>query len=57
MFALGKGVKGGIHGDSPDLEDLSQGDIKYKQDFRGVYAEAPDQTGWARRPRDSGRRR
>lgn len=40
MFALGKGVKGGVHGDSPDLEDLSLGDIKYKQDFRGVYAEA-----------------
>lgn len=40
MFALGKGVKGGIHGSSPDLEDLSLGDIKYKQDFRGVYAEA-----------------
>ncbi|UQN07441.1 DUF1501 domain-containing protein [Deinococcus sp. QL22] len=40
MFALGKGVKGGIHGDSPDLEDLSLGDIKYKQDFRGVYAGA-----------------
>lgn len=40
MFALGRGVKGGIHGDSPDLENLSEGDIQYKQDFRGVYAEA-----------------
>lgn len=40
MFALGRGVKGGIHGDSPDLEKLSLGDIIYKQDFRGVYAEA-----------------
>ncbi|GBF07946.1 twin-arginine translocation pathway signal [Deinococcus aerius] len=40
MFAFGKGVKGGIHGDSPDLEDLSDGDIKYRQDFRGVYAAA-----------------
>ncbi|CAM3402144.1 DUF1501 domain-containing protein [Deinococcus saxicola] len=39
MFALGNGVKGGIHGSSPDLEDLSMGDIKYRQDFRGVYAE------------------
>lgn len=44
MFALGKGVKGGVHGSSPDLEDLSDGDIKYKQDFRGVYAAAL--TGW-----------
>ncbi|SMB96245.1 DUF1501 domain-containing protein [Deinococcus hopiensis] len=40
MFALGRHVKGGVHGNSPDLEDLSEGDIKYKQDFRGVYAEA-----------------
>ena len=40
MFALGRGVKGGVHGSSPDLEDLAEGDIKYRQDFRGVYAEA-----------------
>jgi len=40
MFAFGQGVKGGVHGSSPDLEDLSEGDIKYRQDFRGVYAEA-----------------
>ncbi|ADV66366.1 DUF1501 domain-containing protein [Deinococcus maricopensis] len=40
MFALGPGVRGGVHGDSPDLEDLADGDIKYRQDFRGVYAEA-----------------
>ncbi len=39
MFALGRDVKGGIHGDSPDLEHLNQGDVIYKQDFRGVYAE------------------
>lgn len=42
MFAFGKNVKGGIYGDSPDLENLAQGDIKYKQDFRGVYASALD---------------
>ena len=42
MFVLGKGVKGGIHGDSPDLESLADGDIRYKQDFRGVYAQALD---------------
>lgn len=44
MFALGKGVKGGVHGESPDLEKLADGDILYKQDFRGVYATALD--GW-----------
>ena len=42
MFVLGKGVKGGVHGDSPDLERLADGDILYKQDFRGVYAHALD---------------
>ncbi|WP_027460113.1 DUF1501 domain-containing protein [Deinococcus murrayi] len=40
MFALGRGVRGGVHGDSPDLENLADGDIRYKQDFRGVYAGA-----------------
>ena len=44
MFALGRGVKGGVHGDSPDLERLNQGDIIYKQDFRGVYQGAL--SGW-----------
>ena len=44
MFVLGQGVKGGVHGDSPDLEHLESGDIVYKQDFRGVYAHALD--GW-----------
>ena len=42
MFALGRAVQGGIHGDSPDLENLADGDVKYKQDFRGVYAVALD---------------
>ena len=42
MFALGKGVRGGIYGASPDLEKLSDGDISYQQDFRGIYAQALD---------------
>ncbi|PYE48943.1 DUF1501 domain-containing protein [Deinococcus yavapaiensis] len=42
MFTLGKAVKGGVHGESPDLENLADGDVRYKQDFRGVYAEALD---------------
>ncbi|AWN24109.1 twin-arginine translocation pathway signal protein [Deinococcus irradiatisoli] len=48
MFVLGRGVKGGIHGDSPDLENLADGDIRYKQDFRGVYAQALDH--WLKLP-------
>lgn len=43
MFALGKQVKGGIYGSSPDLERLVDGDIRYQQDFRGVYARVLDQ--------------
>ncbi|MFN8509003.1 MAG: DUF1501 domain-containing protein [Deinococcaceae bacterium] len=42
MFALGGGIKGGIYGDSPDLERLDQGDLIYKQDFRGVYGRILD---------------
>jgi uncharacterized protein (DUF1501 family) len=42
MFALGKGIKGGIYGNSPDLENLEKGDIRYQQDFRGVYAKVLD---------------
>jgi uncharacterized protein (DUF1501 family) len=42
MFALGKRVKGGIYGDLPDLEKLEDGDIKYQQDFRGIYARVLD---------------
>lgn len=44
MFVLGAGVRGGVHGDPPDLEDLRHGDLKYRQDFRGVYAAVLD--GW-----------
>ncbi len=48
MFVLGAGVKGGIYGDSPDLEKLNQGDVVYKQDFRGVYARVLD--NWLKIP-------
>lgn len=42
MFAIGKRVKGGIYGDLPNLRDLADGDIKYKIDFRQVYATTLD---------------
>lgn len=38
MFATGAGVKGGIYGDYPSLEDLDDGDLKHHTDFRSVYA-------------------
>jgi uncharacterized protein (DUF1501 family) len=44
MFVLGKGVKGGLYGDHPDLKNLDEGDLAYKVDFRSVYATVID--GW-----------
>ena len=38
MFVIGSSVKGGIIGDQPSLTDLDDGDLKYKIDFRSVYA-------------------
>ena len=43
MFVIGKGVKGGMYGSNPDLQNLDGGDIAYKVDFRQVYATALDQ--------------
>ena len=42
MFLIGGKVKGGIHGSKPDLTDLQDGDIKFKIDFREVYAATLD---------------
>jgi uncharacterized protein (DUF1501 family) len=38
MLIVGGGIKGGIYGDHPSLTDLQDGDLKYKIDFRNVYA-------------------
>lgn len=40
MFVLGGGVKGGLFGSEPDLEDLELNALKYQTDFRSVYATA-----------------
>lgn len=39
-FVLGKGVKGGLYGEHPELaaNKLVQGDLGFKTDFRSVYA-------------------
>jgi len=38
-FCLGKGVKGGIHSDYPDLSKLDgDGNLKHTKDFRSLYA-------------------
>lgn len=38
MFLLGKGIKGGLYGDHPDLQNLEDGDLRHTIDFRSVYA-------------------
>jgi uncharacterized protein (DUF1501 family) len=38
MFLLGPAVKGGVVGEHPSLTDLDHGDLKYRTDFRSVYA-------------------
>jgi uncharacterized protein (DUF1501 family) len=38
LFLFGDMVKPGIYGEHPSLSDLDQGDLKYKVDFRTVYA-------------------
>ncbi len=38
MFLFGPMIKPGIIGDHPSLTDLDEGDLKYKIDFRTVYA-------------------
>jgi uncharacterized protein (DUF1501 family) len=43
MFAVGKGVKGGLYGVAPDLEKLDDGDPRFTTDFRQVYGEVLDE--------------
>ena len=39
MFLIGGGLKQkGLINPLPDLEDLNEGDLKYKTDFKEVYA-------------------
>ena len=37
-FLIGKGVKPGMHGGYPSLEDLDRNNLKYTTDFRRMYA-------------------
>lgn len=38
LFVAGPAVKGGLYGAHPSLQDLDDGDLKFNNDFRGVYA-------------------
>lgn len=42
VFLFGDTLKGGLHGEPPDLADLVDGDVKHKIDFRQVYASLLD---------------
>jgi uncharacterized protein (DUF1501 family) len=42
MFLFGPMVNAGVHGLNPNLRDLDNGDLKFKADFRQVYAEVLD---------------
>jgi uncharacterized protein (DUF1501 family) len=38
LLVVGGRVKGGVYGDHPSLTDLDDGDLRYRIDFRAVYA-------------------
>jgi len=38
MFVFGEKIKGGVHGAPPDLQNLTDGDIRHQIDFRQVYS-------------------
>jgi uncharacterized protein (DUF1501 family) len=38
MLVAGRSVRGGLHGEPPDLVDLDDGDLKHTTDFRRVFA-------------------
>jgi len=48
MFVMGGGVKAGLFGKYPSLDNLNSGDLAYNLDFRSVYATILDR--WLRAP-------
>ena len=48
LFLVGGGVKGGVYGRHPSLDDLDNGDLKYTTDFRSVYTTVIER--WLGRP-------
>ncbi|MCA9263415.1 MAG: DUF1501 domain-containing protein, partial [Planctomycetales bacterium] len=49
VFLIGDAVHGGLHGASPSLDDLEDGDLKFEMDFRNIYATVIDR--WLDVPR------
>jgi uncharacterized protein (DUF1501 family) len=48
LFAIGGGIKGGLYGSQPSLDDLDNGNLKFGTDFRSVYAALLEH--WLQRP-------
>jgi uncharacterized protein (DUF1501 family) len=48
MFLIGGGLKGGVYGKHPSLDNLDNGDATFTVDFRSVYATAIEK--WFGRP-------
>ena len=44
VFLMGAPVKGGMHGQAPDLDALVDGDVPGSLDFRGIYTQL--EQGW-----------
>ena len=48
LFLIGGGVKGGVYGAHPDLNQLNMGNLAFTTDFRSVYATVLEK--WLGRP-------
>jgi uncharacterized protein (DUF1501 family) len=48
LFMIGGGVKGGLYGTAPNLDDTNMGNLRYTTDFRSVYATVLER--WLGRP-------
>jgi uncharacterized protein (DUF1501 family) len=57
-FLLGGRVRGGLVGEQPPLDDLDDGDLRHRLDFRRIYASvAQDWLGLPPAPDTLGRHR
>jgi uncharacterized protein (DUF1501 family) len=48
VFAIGGGIRGGLYGRAPTLDDLDNGNLKFSTDFRSIYAAVLEH--WLDRP-------
>ena len=48
VFLIGGGIKGGLYGRQPSLDDLDNGNLRFTTDFRSIYATVLEK--WLQRP-------